>query len=413
LGTVDGKAARRIWRIFGWFAAEGFCTAASAYSIPRLPTKFTTQNPMAASCSEVLKRKCYDESIRFMNRSLTTRPEGYDEFLLKLKERIRTAQVKAVFAVNRELILLYWQIGREILERQHRAKWGAKVIERLAADLHREFPGMTGLSRTNLLYMRAFAESWPEEPFVQQVVGQIPWGHNLRVLDLVKGRKEREWYIRQAIEHGWSRNVLVHQIESGLYRRQGKAQTNFQATLPAPQSELAQQTLKDPYNFGFLALAEDAREKELEVGLLEHLRKFLLELGVGFAFVGSQYPIEIGGEDFKLDLLFYHIRLRSFVVIELKMGAFKPEYAGKMNFYLAAIDDLLRHQGDQPSIGIILCKSKNAIIAEYALREATRPIGVSEYRLTTSLPSNLRGNLPTTKELEAELKKSKVKREKE
>jgi predicted nuclease of restriction endonuclease-like (RecB) superfamily len=307
-----------------------------------------------------------------MARSLITHPEGYDEFLRNLKQRIRTAQVRAVFAVNRELILLYWQIGRGILERQREAGWGAKVIERLAADLHREFPGMTGFSRTNLLYMRAFAEAWPEEPFVQQVVGQIPWGHNLRLLDLVKTPQERQWYIHRAIEHGWSRNVLVHQIESGLYRRQGKAQTNFQATLPAPQSELAQQALKDPYNFDFLTITEDAREKELESGLLEHLRKFLLELGVGFAFVGSQYPLEIGGEDFKLDLLFYHIRLRCFVVIELKMGPFKPEHAGKMNFYLAAIDDLLRHKNDQPSIGIILRKSKNEIIAEYALREATR-----------------------------------------
>jgi predicted nuclease of restriction endonuclease-like (RecB) superfamily len=344
-----------------------------------------------------------------MDQPLITRPEGYDEFLQNLKQRIRTAQVKAVFAVNRELILLYWQIGRGILQRQREAGWGAKIIERLAADLHREFPGMTGFSRTNLLYMRAFAAAWPEEPFVQQVVGQIPWGHNLRILDLVKTPQERQWYIYRAIEHGWSRNVLVHQIESGLYRRQGKALTNFQATLPAPQSELAQQVLKDPYNFDFLTLTEDAREKELESGLLEHLRKFLLELGVGFAFVGSQYPLEIGGEDFKLDLLFYHIRLRCFVVIDLKMGPFKPEHAGKMNFYLAAIDDLLRHQDDQPSIGIILCKSKNAIIAEYALHDATKPIGVSEYRLTTSLPSNLRGNLPTIKELEAELKKRKTK----
>jgi predicted nuclease of restriction endonuclease-like (RecB) superfamily len=342
-----------------------------------------------------------------MNRSLTTRPEGYDDFLQNLKRRIQSAQVKAVFAVNRELILLYWNIGREIHERQRAAGWGAKVIERLAADLHREFPGMTGLSRTNLLYMRAFAEAWPEKPFVQQVVGQIPWGHNLRILDLLKTPQEREWYIRQAIKHGWSRNVLVHQIEGGLHRRQGKALTNFKTTLPVLQSELAQQVLKDPYNFDFLTLSEDARERELESGLLEHLRKFLLELGVGFALVGSQYPLEVGGEDFKLDLLFYHVKLRSFVVIDLKMGPFKPEHAGKMNFYLAAVDDLLRHEDDKPSIGIILCKSKNSIIVEYALHDATKPIGVSEYRLTTSLPSGLRGNLPTIKELEAELTKSR------
>jgi predicted nuclease of restriction endonuclease-like (RecB) superfamily len=337
----------------------------------------------------------------------TISPEGYEDFLRDLKQRIRSAQVKAAFAVNRELILLYWRIGHDILERQNRAGWGAKVIERLASDLHNEFPDMKGFSRTNLLYMRAFAEAWPDELFVQQVVGQIPWGHNLRILDLVKDPEQREWYARAALQHGWSRNVLIHQIESGLHRRQGKAQTNFPQTLPPPQSDLAQQVLKDPYNFDFLTLAEDAREKELEAGLLDHLRKFLLELGVGFAFVGSQYPLEVGGEDFKIDLLFYHLKLRSFVVIDLKTGAFKPEYAGKMNFYLSAIDDLLRHPDDQPSIGMILCKSKNAVVAHYALRDTTKPIGIAEYRITASLPANLKANLPTIEDLEAALKGGK------
>jgi predicted nuclease of restriction endonuclease-like (RecB) superfamily len=343
-----------------------------------------------------------------MSRPLTARPKGYDGFLEELKQRIRSAQVRAVLAVNRELILLYWQIGRQILDRQDRAGWGAKVISILAADLHREFPDMKGFSRTNLLYMRAFAKAWPDEPFVQQVVGQIPWGHNLRILDLVKTRPEREWYIRQTVQNGWSRNVLVLQIESGLHRRQGKAQTNFTATLPAPQSDLAQQVLKDPYNFDFLMLAEDARERETESGLLEHLRKFLLELGVGFAFVGSQYPLEVGGEDFRIDLLFYHLKLRCFVVIDLKMGTFKPEYAGKMNFYLSAVDDLLRHPADQPSIGVILCKSRNAVVAEYALRDTAKPIGISDYLATVSLPADLKGSLPTVEELEAELKQKEA-----
>jgi predicted nuclease of restriction endonuclease-like (RecB) superfamily len=288
-----------------------------------------------------------------MNRSLTKRPEGYEEFLRDLKQRIRTAQVRAVLAVNRELVLLYWQIGREILERQDLAGWGAKIIESLAADLHHEFPEVKGFSPRNLKYMRALAEAYPDSAFVQHVVAQIPWGHNVRILDGTRDRVEREWYIRQTIQNGWSRNVLVLQIESGLYRRQGKAQTNFTATLPAPQSDLAQQVLKDPYNFDFLMLAADARERELESGLLEHLRKFLLELGVGFAFVGSQYPLEVGGEDFRIDLLFYHLKLRCFVVIDLKMGASQPEYAGKMNFYLSAVDDLLRHPADQPSIGVV------------------------------------------------------------
>lgn len=262
---------------------------------------------------------------------------------------------------------------------------------------------MRGFSRTNLLYMRAFAEAWPEIAIVQQLVGQIPWGHNIRLLEAVTAREEREWYVRKTLEHGWSRAVLVHQIESGLYRRQGKAHTNFAATLPPLQSDLAQQILKDPYNFDFLTVADDAREKELEAGLLQHLRKFLLELGVGFAFVGSQYPLEIGGEDFRIDLLFYHLKLRCFVVIDLKATAFRPEYAGKMNFYLSAVDDLLRHSGDQPSIGIIICKSKNAVVAEYALRDTAKPIGVSQYQLMEALPESLKGNLPTIEELEAEL----------
>lgn len=336
-----------------------------------------------------------------MNRSLA--PEGYEDFLRELKGRIRAAQGKAVLAVNRELILLYWHIGRDILHRQDQAGWGAKVIERLAADLHSEFPEMQGFSHRNLKYMRAFAEAWPDQSIVQQLVAQIPWGHNVRILDHVKDLQEREWYVRATLENGWSRNVLVLQIESGLYRRMGKAQTNFPQALPAPQSDLAQQLLKDPYNFDFLTLAKHAHERELEAGLLEHLRKFLLELGIGFALVGSQYPLEVGEEDFRIDLLFYHFKLRCFVVIDLKMGPFKPEYAGKMNFYLSAIDDLLRHPDDQPTIGLILCKTKNTIVAEYALRDTGKPIGISGFRVTESLPANLKGSLPAIEDLEAQL----------
>ncbi len=310
------------------------------------------------------------------------------------------AQVQAVLTVNRELIRLYWTIGREILERQERDGWGAKVIERLATDLRREFPEMKGFSRTNLLYMRAFAEAWPDEEFVQQVVGQIPWGHNIRILDVVKDPQERAWYARAAIQHGWSRNVLVIQMEANLYSRQGRSQTNFPRALPPTQSDLAQQLFKDPYHFDFLTLSRDAQEKELEAGLLEHIRKFLLELGIGFAFVGSQYPLEVGGEDFKIDLLFYHLKLRCFIVIELKTGPFKPEYAGKMNFYLSAVDDLLRHPDDEASIGLILCKSKNAIVAEYTLRDTKKPIGISGFRVMERLPSDLKGSLPTIEELE-------------
>jgi predicted nuclease of restriction endonuclease-like (RecB) superfamily len=329
--------------------------------------------------------------------------QEYEEFLGELKERIRQAQVRAALAVNRELIFLYWQIGRDILWRQQQQGWGAKVIERLAADLRKAFPEIKGFSSRNLKYMRAFAEAYPDEEFVQQTAAQIPWFHNCVLTDKVKDSGEREWYIRQTIQQGWSRNVLVHQIESGLYHRQGKSVTNFERTLPKPQSELAQQIIKDPYNFDFLSLGEAAQERDLEKALINHIRDFLLELGVGFAFVGSQYHLDVGGEDFYIDLLFYHLRLRCFVVIDLKIEEFKPEFSGKMNFYVSAVDDLLRHPNDEPSIGMILCKSRNKTIVEYALRDMNKPIGVSTYQLRQALPENLQGSLPTVEQLEAEL----------
>ncbi|MFB2967425.1 YhcG family protein [Aerosakkonema sp. BLCC-F183] len=330
-------------------------------------------------------------------------PEDYNDFLRELKERIRNAQVRAALSINRELVLLYWQIGQDILNRQQQQGWGAKVIDRLANDLQKAFPEMKGFSSRNLKYMRSFAETYRDFEFVQQVVAQIPWGHNVRILDTVKDSVEREWYIRQTIEQGWSRNVLVHQIESGLYRRQGKADTNFSRTLPNPQSELAQQLLKDPYNFDFISLGKAAQERELEKALIERIRDFLLELGVGFAFVGSQYHLEVEGEDFYIDLLFYHLRLRCFVVIDLKIEAFKPEFSGKMSFYVSAVDDLLKHRDDMPTIGIILCKNKKQKIVEYALRDMNKPIGVSTYQLREALPERLQGSLPTVEQLEAEL----------
>jgi predicted nuclease of restriction endonuclease-like (RecB) superfamily len=336
-------------------------------------------------------------------------PEGYDAFLTGLKERIRTARLKAALAVNRELVLLYWGIGRDILARQREHGWGAKVIDRLAADLHHAFPEAQGFSPRNLKYMRAFAEAWPEEAIVQQLVAQIPWGHNVRLLEGVKDPAEREWYARKTIERGWSRAVLDHQIEGGLYRRQGKAVTNFGRALPPPQSELAQQVLKDPYHFDFLTLAEDAHEREVQRGLLAHVRQFLLELGAGFAFVGENVPLEVGGDEFRLDLLFYHLKLRAFLVVDLKVRPFEPEFAGKMNFYLSAVDDLLRHPDDRPSIGLILCKAGSRAVAEYALRDIAKPVGVSSYvtRLVESLPAELQSSLPTVAQLEAELQAAK------
>ena len=329
--------------------------------------------------------------------------QTYTALLASIKQRIQSAQVRAAVAVNQELVLLYWGIGNEILARQGAEGWGKNIIPGLAKDLAVQFPEMKGLSTRNLGYMKAFAEAWPVESILQQAAAKLPWFHNCILLDKVKDPAERLWYIHGAIENGWSRNVLVLQIESGLYRRQGKALTNFQRTLPAPQSDLARQLLKDPYNFDFLTLAEDAHEREVETGLMEHIQKFLLELGVGFAFVGRQYPLDIGGKDYRLDLLFYHLRLRCFVVIDLKGGDFKPEYAGKMNFYLSAVDDTLKHTSDQPSIGLILCKSKTEVVVEYALRGTTTPMGISEFTHLVKLPAEFKGSLPTIEEIEAEL----------
>lgn len=335
-------------------------------------------------------------------------PPGYPELLADLKGRIRSAQVGAALCVNRELVLLYWQVGRSILRRQGEEGWGAKVIDRLSGDLCREFPEMKGFSPRNLKYMRAFAEAWEDDGFVQQVAAQIPWFHNCVILDKLKDRAEREWYVRETVKNGWSRNVLVHQIESDLFRRQGKAVTNLRWTLPPPQSDLAQEILKDPYNFDFLSLGERASERDLHRSLLAHLRDFLIELGVGFAFVGSEHPLEVGGQDFRIDLFFYHLRLRCYVVVELKIGDFAPEHVGKLNFYLSAVDDLIRDAvHDGPTIGILLCKTKNRVIAEYALRDLNKPVGISSYRLEKALAGEMKRNLPTIEELEAELGGSK------
>ncbi len=326
-------------------------------------------------------------------------PDGYNDFLHNLKERIRTAQVRAALAVNRELVLLYWQIGREILERQQREGWGTKVVEKLSTDLRREFPEMKGFSRSNLTYMRAFGEAYEDGEIIQRCVGLLPWRHNIALLDKLKSLEMRLWYGERAIENGWSRDVLVYQIESRLFERQGGAITNFERTLPKPQSDFAQQLIKDPYHLDFLSLGANVQERELEQGLVTHIRDFLLELGVGFSFVGSQYHLEVDGEDYYLDLLFYHLKLRCFIVIDLKMGEFQPEFTGKMNFYVSAVDDLLRHADDQPTIGIILCKSKSKTKAEYALRNLNTPIAVSTHRL----PQQLQESLPSVEQLEMKL----------
>ncbi len=345
-------------------------------------------------------------------------PPDYGEILKQIKSRIQSAQIQAVLAVNRELIRLYWDIGGKIVERQKLEGWGTAVIERLAKDLQQAFPGVKGFSARNIWRMRAFYLAYTQQiqelsnsvaeldgQNLPQAVAEIPWGHNVLLLEKVKDVQARLWYIHKTLEQGWSRSVLWHHIDTKLYQRQFQPEraANFQLTLPPAQSDLVREVLKDPYNFDFLTLADDAQEKDLERGLLEHIREFLLELGVGFAFVGNQYHLNIGDEDFYIDLLFYHLRLRCFVVIDLKMKEFKPEFSGKMNFYVSAVDDLLRHPDDHPSIGIILCKTKNQTLVEYALRDVNKPIGVSTYQLRDALPEQLQGSLPTIEQLEAEL----------
>lgn len=329
--------------------------------------------------------------------------EKYTTFLRSLKDRIRQAQIRAALAVNNELILLYWQLGREILIRQQQEGWGAKVIDRLAQDLKREFPNMSGFSSRNLKYMRALAEAYPDEQIVLRVVAQIPWGHNQTLLNKLKSDNQRLWYAQKTLENGWSRDVLTLQIESNLFTRQGGAITNFERTLPALDSDLAQQLVKDPYNFDFLTISENVKERELERALVERIRDFLLELGIGFAFVGSQYRLEVEGDEYFLDLLFYHLKLHCYIVIDLKVTEFKPEYSGKMNFYISAVNNILCTEVENPTIGIILCRSKKKTTVEFALDAVQNPIGVSTYKLRDELPLALQDCLPTVEQLEMEL----------
>lgn len=334
---------------------------------------------------------------------MATSPEDYVGWLAELKRLIQSAQQRATLSVNRELVLLYWRIGHDILERQQAQGWGAKIVDQLAKDLTATFPAMKGFSRRNLLYMRSFAEQWPDLEFVQQAVAQIPWGHNILIITKCSSVAEARFYIEQTLDQGWSRDVLALQLKSNLYARAGKAVTNFSRTLPLPQSDLAQQTLKDPYTFDFLAMTAPFNELDVERQLTQHITQFLLELGKGFAFIGRQYHLEVAGNDYYIDLLFYHVTLKCYVVVELKNRKFIPEYAGKLNFYLSAIDSLLKRSDDQPTIGLLLCRDKNNIEVEFALRDMNKPMGVSEYTLVEALPDNLKGAMPTVEEIENDL----------
>lgn len=332
----------------------------------------------------------------------------YQQWLAEIKHTIQHAQQRAVLTVNRQLLQLYWQVGMSILQQQAAQGWGAKIIEQVAKDLKKAFPQLKGFSRANLMYMRAFAEAWPDfeqHEIIQQAVGQLPWGHNIVLLSKIKDQQQRIAYAQKAQIHGWSRAVLVHHIESRTVERTGTLSQNFTATLPKPHSDLARQTFKDPYLFDFLNLGDEAHERELENALIQHISQFLLELGAGFAYVGRQMHLEVGDQDFYIDLLFYHLKLRSYVVIELKANDFKPEYAGKLSFYLTAVDRQIKTEQDNPTIGLLLCKTQNKVIAEYALSNINQPIGVSEYQLTQALPENLQSSLPSIEEIERELAK--------
>jgi len=335
--------------------------------------------------------------------ALMQTPAGYADWLSELKTRIHSAQQRATLVVNRELVLLYWQIGRDILTRQREQGWGTKVIDRLAHDLRIDFPDMKGFSPRNLKYMRAFAEAWPDAQFVQQAVAQLPWGHNLVLLDKLSESKARRWYAAKTIEHNWSRNVLVMQIETRLIERQGQAITNFEQCLPKPDSDLARESIKDPYRFDFLGLTEEAQERAIESALVQHVTQFLLELGAGFAFVGRQVLLQVGEEEFFIDLLFYHLKLRCYVVIELKGGKFKPEHLGQLGFYMTEVDRQVKSEQDSATIGLLLCKSKDQVVAEYALGDKTQPMGIAEYKLIESLPDPLKTNLPSIEQIEREL----------
>jgi len=341
-----------------------------------------------------------------MNNEIATTNQpnsnAYIEVVANIKQQIKAAQYRAALGANREMLLLYWNIGNTINEK---AVWGNKFIENLAKEIKLEFPTATGYSVRNLKYMAKFAALFSDFEFVQVALAQITWYHHIALMDKVKDKQPYLWYVEKTVENGWTRNVLVHQIETNLYQRQviSEKVNNFATRLPSPQSELAQQTIKDSYVFDFISFSENVHERDIEAAMVKNVTKLLLELGEGFAFLGNQYHLEVGNEDFYIDLLFYNLKLRAYVVIELKTGNFKPEYVGKLNFYLSAVDDILKTEVDNPSIGLLLCKENNKVIAKYALKDVEKPIGVSEYQLTKQLPKNIESVFPNIEDIEKNL----------
>jgi predicted nuclease of restriction endonuclease-like (RecB) superfamily len=347
--------------------------------------------------------------------NIINKDKDYFIFINELKKRIKSSQIKASISVNKELLQLYWELAEKIVEKQKNSKWGDGLLKQMSKDLQKEFPDMKGFSVTNLKYILQWFLFWTSDNSNEkqnvaqlkksrQLVGQIPWGHNLKIISKIKNKEEALFYVQKTIENNWSRAVLTHQIEGNLFGREGKAITNFKSSLPEAQSDLAQQTIKDPYIFDFLCIRDKYDERELEDGLISQVTKFLLELGAGFSFIGRQYKITVDEDDFYIDLLFYHVKLHCYVVIELKTVSFKPEFAGKLNFYVSAVDGILKTEKDNPTVGIMICKSKNKTVVEYSLKDMNKPIGVSEYQLTQALPDELKSSLPTVEEIEVELR---------
>ena len=371
-------------------------------SSKKKPSKPSTEKP---DDSRLSRGRTRPDAIVPVAPTAASLPESYATTLQEIKTPLRNARVRAVLAANPIVIEAYWHTGKIILARQQEAAWGAKVIDRLAADLQEAFPDTDGLSSRNLLAMKVFAREFPDGPIAQQPVAQLPWGHVLQIMQRIKDPAARDFYIRESLAHGWSRSIMEIQIQNQLHLRAGKALNNFAITMPPADSDMATQLFKDPYLFDFLGTADPRREAEVDQSLVDHIQKFLLELGTGFAFVGRQVRLEVGDEDYSLDLLFYHLKLRRYVVIELKARAFTPGDVGQLNLYLSAVDDLLRHPDDQPTIGLLLCRKKNRLVAEYALRGLDQSIAVAAWQtqLTESLPEALRSSLPTIDEIEAEL----------
>jgi predicted nuclease of restriction endonuclease-like (RecB) superfamily len=354
------------------------------------------REPQSVTSKEIVVSKVIGEPL--------VKTSEYRSFILEIKQRIQVSQIKAAIAVNQELLLLYWDLAERIVTKQQQAAWGDGFLLQISKDLKTEFPEMKGFSKRNLEGMRQWYQFWVAESAIAlQLVAQIPWGHNLTIVTKIKDIDEALFYVQKTIQNNWSRSVLTHQIEGRLYQREGKAITNFETRLPEPQSDLARETLKDPYNFDFLMLREKHDERELESALIENVTRFLLELGAGFSYLGRQYKLEVGGDEFFIDLLFYHVQLHCYFVIELKTVKFKPEFAGKLGFYISAVDGILKTEQDNPTIGLLICKSKNDVVVEYTLRDIHKPIGVSEYMITQNLPDELKSSLPSIEEIEAEL----------